>query len=308
MLSSVLALVGHDDLAQGSFVVRTVFDFRRHGIIGLRKSCTTRARSKRKEVIAMTVHLYLSMIPEALIASMLTPEEFGTYYAVGAEKKARGQAIFFELASDFRHDFFDIEEGIRRCVPHEDGSPKASIYISVYRVLEHVALGAMQRLYLVTQDGRTLGLDSSPECPEDSGKLHLYQEIAPVHPRVVSTLGPRRFLELIVRTPTSLLSLPAVCFVELRLGELAEDPEHGAVRDLPYSNIDHLRQCLVDLRTKAGHTKMVDRIHPATFPYRTIKHGICVGNKSEDRLLYFPLPSQKELRAENYRWSRSALM
>ena len=32
----------------------------------------------------MTVHLYLSFIPEALIASMLPPEEFGDYYAVGA--------------------------------------------------------------------------------------------------------------------------------------------------------------------------------------------------------------------------------
>jgi hypothetical protein len=256
----------------------------------------------------MAVHLYLSMIPEALIASMLTPEEFGTYYAVGADKKARGQAIFFELAPDFRHAFFDIDEGIRRCVPHEDGSPKASIYISVYRVLEHVSLDAIQKLYLVTQDGRTLGLDSSADCPEDGGGLHLYQEIAPVHPRVVSTLSPRRFLELIVRTPTSLLSLPAVCFVELRLGELAEDPERGAVRDLPYSSIGHLRQCLVDLRTKASHTKMVDRIHPASFSYRTIKNGIFVGNEGEDRILYFPLPSQEKLRAEHYRWWRSACM
>jgi hypothetical protein len=256
----------------------------------------------------MATHLYLSMIPEALIASMLTPEDFGTYYAVGAKKKARGQAIFFELAPDFRHISFDIEEGIRRCVPHEDGSPKASIYISVYRVLEHIPLDVIQKLYLVTQDGRTLGLDSSPECPEDEGGLHLYQEIAPVHPRVVSTLGPRQFLELIVKTSTSLLSLPAVCFVELRLGELADDPEHGAVRDLPYSNIDHLRQCLVDLRTKAAHAKMVDRIHPASFSYRTVKNGIYVGNISDERILYFPLPSQEILRTEHYRWWRSACM
>ncbi len=35
-----------------------------------------------KEEMAMDVYLYLSMIPEALIASMLTPEEFGVYYSV----------------------------------------------------------------------------------------------------------------------------------------------------------------------------------------------------------------------------------
>ncbi len=254
----------------------------------------------------MTVHLYLSMMPEALIASMLPPEEFGVYYAVGSAKKSRGQAVFFELDPDFRHDYFDIQEGIRRCVPHEDGSPKRSIYISVYRVLEHVALESLQHLYLVTQDGRTLGLEPSPELPQETSGLHLYQEIAPVHPLVVSSLGPRSFYELIVKNPMSLLSLPAVCFVELRLDQLAQDPERGAVGDLPYSNIAHLRQCLVDLRTKIVHTKMVNRVEPASFPYRTIKSGIFVGN--QERLAYFPLPSPDELRADYYRWWRSANM
>ncbi len=256
----------------------------------------------------MTVHLYLSMIPEALIASMLTPEEFGVYYAVGSSKKARGQAIFFELDPDFRHDYFRIEEGIRRCVPHEDGTPKASIYISVYRVLEHVPLDVIRKLYLVTQDGRALALDPGDELPQDTEgtHLHLYQEIAPVHPRVVSTLGPVAFYELIVKNPTTLLSLPAVCFVELKLGELADDPERGEVRDLPYSNIPHLRQCLVDLRTKLIHTKMVNRVEPATFPYRMIRSGIYVGNESQ--LKFFPIPPQDVLRARHYRWWRSANM
>jgi hypothetical protein len=254
----------------------------------------------------MTVHLYLSMIPEALIASMLTPEEFGVYYAVGTSKKSRGQAVFFEIDSKFRHDYFRIEEGIRRCVPHEDGSPKASIYVSVYRVLEHIPLDAIMKLYLVTQDGRGLGLDSSEELPRNTDALHLYQEIAPVHPLVVSTLGPREFYGLIVKNPTSLLSLPAICFVELRLDELAKDPKRGAVRDLPYSNVEHLRQCLVDLKTKTVHTKMVNRTQPAAFPYRTIKSGIFVGNM--EQLIYFPMPSQEELRAEYYRWWRSANM
>jgi hypothetical protein len=258
------------------------------------------------EKVAMAIHLYLSMMPEALIASMLTPEEFGVYYAVGSRKKSRGQAAFLEINPDFRHDFFRVEEGIRRCVPHEDGSPKRSIYISVYRVLEHIPLDVIQKLHLVTQDGRVLGLEPSEEFPTNTTGLHLYQEIAPVHPLVVSTLAPSEFYELIVKNPTSLLSLPAVCFVELRLGELAEDPEYGAVRDLPYSNIDHLRQCLVDLSTKIVHAKMVDRTHPASFPYRMIKSGIFVGN--EERLLYFPLPSQEELRAKHYRWWRSANM
>ena len=254
----------------------------------------------------MAVHLYLSLVPEALIASMLTPEEFGAYYAVGTAKKSRGQALFFELDPEFRHDYFRIEEGFHRCVPHEDGTPKASIYISVYRALEHIALAAIQKLYLVTQDGRVLGLAPCDDCPEDQDGLHLYQEIAPVSPLVVSSLGPSRFYDLIVKNPTSLISLPAICFAELRLDELARDPERGEVRDLPYSNVPHLRQCLVDLKTKTVHAKMVNRIESPAFAYRTIKSGIFLGNA--ERLVFFPMPSQEELRAEHYRWWRSANM
>lgn len=252
------------------------------------------------------VHLYLSLIPESLIASMLTPEEFGVYYAVGTAKKARGQAMFFEVDPDFRHDYFRIEEGIDRCVPHEDGSPKASIYISVYRVLEHVPLNVIERLYLVTSDGRVLGLDPGKELPEATSGLHLYQEIAPVTPLVVSSHAPRAFYELIVKNPATLLRLPAICFADLRLGELTEDPERGGVADLPYSRIGHLRQCLMELSTKAVGAKMVNRTESATFPYRTIKSGIFLGN--EEDLMFFPLPPQEELREKHYRWWRSAEM
>lgn len=254
----------------------------------------------------MAKHLYLSMIPEALIASMLTPEEFGIYYAVGSEKKSRGQAIFFEIDPDYRHEALPINEGLQRCIVHDDGSPKRSVYITVYRALEYISLDAILKLYLVTQDGRVLAVDRAEKLPEPSTGMHLYQEIAPVHPLVVSTLAPLEFYDLIVKNPTSLLTLPAVCFAELKLGELAENPDRGSVRDLPYANIDHLRQCLVDLRTKTVHSKMVDRLSPAAFPYRTLASGIYLGNK--EKLLCFPLPSMDEIRANHYRWWRSADM
>lgn len=251
-------------------------------------------------------HLYLSMVPEALIASQLTPEQFGVYYAVGSLKKARGQAIFFEIDPDFRHDELQIEEGLARCRPHDDGTPKRSVYISVYRALERMSLDAILKLYLVTQDGRTLGIDPADAVPEDSDGLHLYQEIAPVHPLVVSALGPQAFFDLIVETPASLLTLPAVFFAELELGGLADNPEYGDVGNLPYGNIDHLRQCLVDLRTKTVNTKMVDRTSSASFPYRTLKSGFYLGN--QEKLMCFPMPSQEDLRSHHYRWWRSANM
>jgi len=254
----------------------------------------------------VTVHLYLSLVPEALIASMLSPEEFGNYYAVGTKKKSSGQAIFFEVDPDFRSKFLRIEEGISRCVPHDDGTPKASIYISVYRVLEHIDISALKQLFLVTKDGRTLGLDPSDTIPSLDDGLHLYKEISPVSPLIASRLNPVEFYGLIVKNPTSLVTLPAIVFAELRLDELAEDPEMGEVGDLPYKNMDHLREVLKDLKTKHVATKMVDRISPATFSYRTVKNGFYIGNEST--LISFPMPTKNELRENNYRWWRSANM
>ncbi len=254
----------------------------------------------------MAVHLYLSLVPEALIASMLEPEEFGSYYAVGTKKKSSGQAIFLEVDPDFRSKYFRIDEGVSRCVPHEDGTPKSSIYIGVYRVLEHIDTSALRKLYLVTKDGRTLGLDASSDTPEPDDGLHLYKEIIPVSPLVASRLNPLDFFDLIVKNPTSLVTLPAIAFAELRLDELAKNPEMGQVGDLPYSNLDHLREVLKDLKTKPVATKMVDRASSATFAYRTVKNGIFVGNESS--MVYYPLPSSEELKETNYRWWRSANM
>jgi hypothetical protein len=246
------------------------------------------------------------MMPEALVASQLSPESFGTYYATGSEKKARSQAMFFDLDPDFRHPYFDIDAGYKRLVPHEDGTPKRSVYISVYRVLEHVPLSAIQKLYITTQDGRTLGLDASGTIPECEGGMHLYQEIAPVHPRVASTLCPEDFFELLNDPAKGMVTVPALCFVELTLGGLADNPEFGSSQGLPYSNIDHYRQCLLELRTKTVVVKMVDRIHRTAFHYRTVKSGFYLGNAG--KMLFFLMPSQEVLRREHYQWWRSAQM
>ena len=140
----------------------------------------------------MAVHLYLSMIPEALIASMLPPLDFGVYYAVGTEKKSRGQAQFFSVDRNFPSDYFPMSEIDTRCVPRADGQPKHSVYLSVYRVLEHVPIKAIGNLYLATRDGRVLEIAPSKTLPSFSKENRMYQEICPVTPRVVSSLNPQR--------------------------------------------------------------------------------------------------------------------
>lgn len=254
----------------------------------------------------MEKHIYVSLMPEALVMSQLGPEEFGTYYSVGPERKTQGQAAFFEIDPGFRDPFFPIDQALALCEPHKDGSPKRSVYCAVYRVVEHVPVSALGKLYLVTKDGRTLGVDRAPSVPDDPNGLHLYHEIAPLHPLVVSTLGPRAFHSFFMGDTKKNIGVPALCWVECKLGELATNPEMGDVRDLPYENIDHLRSCLVQLKTKNVVTKIVERLNPSTFAYRTIKNGVFYGSGKE--LAMFPLPPVEALKNAHYQWWRSANM
>jgi hypothetical protein len=193
-------------------------------------------------------------------------------------------------------------------VPHEDGSPKRSVYISVYRVIEHVAASAVKRLYVTTQDGRTLGIAASEGIPVCEGGMHLYQEIAPVHPRVVSTLCPAEFYDFLYDPAKSMVTVPALCFVDLTLGGLAQDPKFGSAQGLPYIDLEHYRECLLELgeTNKTAPVKIVDRIHKSEFHFRTIESGFYLGSGPD--LLYFPMPSIEDLHSTYYNWWRSAQM
>ena len=251
----------------------------------------------------MSIFFYLSLVPEALIASMLPPKEFGNYLAVGTKKRTRGQAMFFAL-QDLEMDTARMEEIKKRCVPHADGEPKHSVYISIYRVLEQVPLHAIGNLFLVTPDGRVLELESKKQLPEFGQTFNMYQEICPVHPRIVSTLNPKEFC-VHITDANNWIHVPKICFVDLRLGELSTDPENGDIKDLPYRAIEHLRDCLMQLeQNSAKHTKTVDRLHPQSFPFRTILNGVFVGGG--EQVLYYPFPSEKELNSVHYEWWRSA--
>lgn len=251
----------------------------------------------------MNYHLYLTLTPEALIASMLSPEEFAAYYAIGEHSKPNGQVMFIEIDPLFRSDQLQIDKAVARCVPNADGTPKSSVYISIYRVLEHIPLAALGDFYFVTRDGRALRTSKTQAVNGDSG-LHLYYELAPVRPTVVSPLGPVDFKDLLVGHRGDFPGVPAIAFAELRLGELATNPQCGEVNDLPYDNINHLRHCLTEVSTKIISSKMFDLSGSGIFSYRVIKGGVYVGNAAEGIILY-PMPSMAELREKNYAWWRS---
>ena len=244
------------------------------------------------------------MIPEALVVSMLPPEEFGTYLAVGTKKRTQGQAMYFDLKPDFRIDGLDLDSAIKRCVAAPDGQPKHSVYVAVYRMLERIPIEAINSLWIVTRDGRTLQLNPSNELPVTEDKFHLYQELCPVHPLIASTLKPEEFCQFIT-DPNRPVHVPKICFVEMSLGELANDPENGQTGDLPYPHLRHVRDCLIQLQsTEEKQVKTVDRIQSQECFYRSVRGGFYVGNR--EKMLFFPMPSQEELDRDHHDWWKSA--
>lgn len=253
----------------------------------------------------MSKYVYLTCTPEALVASMLPPEGFGMYLSTGTKKRNRGQTIFFEVDLPQIEDLIDMVSLNKRCVAKEDGSPKSSVYLSVYRVLETIPLNALKSLYLTTDHGCVLELKKAKydKDKESHTSLHLYQELAPVSPLVASGLAPSVFLKKLTDGSTPIV-LPKLFFVELKLGELATNPLYGSAEHLPYSNIGHLRDCLEILKGEyEKHMKTVQRIFAGELLYRTIETGFYVG--TADEIVYYPYPGMKALENINYEFFRA---
>jgi hypothetical protein len=251
-----------------------------------------------------TTHLYFSLIPESFVASMLDPHAYGAYLATGTSLRARGPAIFFEIDPDLKCEHFPMHLVGERCVPHPDGSPRHSVYLSIYRVLEHMPIDAIGNLYLATADGRVLELTPGEYAPSTSRKGHLYQEFCPVNPCVASRLDAPDFCRFITSSESP-VSVPRIVFSELRLQELANDPVAGSAENLPYLNIEHVRHCLAGLLDRPEKkVKMVQRRMRGPVLYRTIRNGFFLGGG--DDLKYYPMPSVEELDSKHHEWWRSA--
>jgi hypothetical protein len=252
----------------------------------------------------MKIHLYLSLNPEALIASHLPPEEFGAYLAVGTQKYSRGQAMFFEVDPDVQSNYPPFQDIGARCLPHLDGSPRRSTYLAIYRVLENVPVAALGQFHLATHDGRVLSLNPAAVPPTVDRCFHLYQEFCPVTPRVVSTLDAAEFCARLT-DPTQPVHVPKIVFAELSLGRLATDLDSPDVGNLPYSGLQHLRECLRELTRKPGKpTKVTVRNVRDDVLYRTVQGGFYAGQGHEVK--YYPVPSPADLDSQHHDWWHSA--
>jgi len=253
----------------------------------------------------MKPYVYLSLIPESLIASHLSPDEFGTYLSVGSQKRSRGQAIFFKLTDAYaatQLSKFGLDASLDRTVGQP---PRRSAYLNIYRVLEQTPLDAFESLHLTTDDGRVLTLKPGNYQQDLAPRFHLYQEFCPVSPRIISTLEPQAYAQEITNSARP-ISLPALVFTELKLEGLAEDPEAKA-QNLPYTSLEHMRDCMRELRAKPNKLmKTVVRNLHQDLLYRTLRGGFFVATTGNG-FRFFPMPTREELETTYYPWWRSAL-
>lgn len=252
----------------------------------------------------MQNHLYLSLIPEALVLSQLPPSKFGAYMATGSKRQIEGPAVFIEIDQSADLSAFRMDEAYARCKTHRDGSPRRSVYIAVFNVLPRLPLAALGRAYLTTPAGITLALDDAgvPSLAQD--RYHLYQELGPVYPRVASSLEPREFCTCVTSMDNP-VSLPRLAFIDFKLGGLATDCEAALTESLPYQNLDHLRECLRSLRDHPERkTKTVYRGMRPDILFSLIRSGLYLGDAGG--MKFYPVPDEATLESEHHLWWHSA--
>lgn len=254
-------------------------------------------------------HLYMICYPNsALVLSHLAPEQFGYRYNYGSASYYNGKLIFAELDVNYRNPYFEIDREMAQLKPHDDGSPKATKYVSSYRVLEHVSLDAIKCLYLANADGT-----SYPLYPGDVSKLpnhqeiNVYAEITPVNMLTLSKYNLRDFGKWFTAQENP-LHVPRIMYlqVDLDVDGFLHDFEENPFMPSPLEGVhpSKLRDAILDMRNR--QEKFVKGITlNASFSnesYRRIKYGFMMVDAHQEK--YFPMPDYKEIEQNNLRFWR----
>ena len=255
----------------------------------------------------METRFYLSIFPqEALIASQLTPEKFGQYMSTGRKNGSYEKMIFIEIEGG-SGSYFDWKHAAENCVEHEDGEPKHSLWMSVYRVLEHVPLSALKELYMVTDDGRSLAI--APRPYSAGGKdlpFWVYQELCPVRPLVVSAYNPSQFSQHMTHKDVK-VAVPKIAFADLKVIDFDNLEDTGNVGRTYDTNLAHLKDCIRSVTSaQVKKVKNVERSRTESFGYQTVKSGVYIGDGTD--VIEYPMPSIDQIRQNHFDWGRSAMV
>lgn len=257
-----------------------------------------------------TAHLYMVCYPlEALVLSHLDPKDFVYRYCYGSTSFHSGKLIFAEIDINYRNSYFKIDEALERMKPHEDGRPKASKYVSSYRVLEHIEVEAVKTLYLVNPDGSFYPLIPGEYTPlAKESDLHIFSEIAPLSMITLSTYNVLEFGRWFT-LENEFLKVPRLLYVELNLDVdgFLNGFEANPFAPPPIEGIhpSKLRDAIMDLRSRpqkyAKGLTLDGSLTKQSF--RLIKGGIMLMDAEHQK--YFRMPSFEEIEANNLRFYKS---
>ncbi len=254
-------------------------------------------------------HLYMIVFPiNALVASQLAPSDFARHYTTGSAKHFHGKVIFAEVDINFRNPYFDIDHYLALTVPHPDGKPKKTKFISSYAVLEHVDFKALRHLYLVHANGICLEIASQPYTAiNEPGLVRIYQEVTPLTNLVASTIDQRAFGKYIT-SETKSKGAPKICFTQYEFnveGFLKKNQDRQMMYSpIPETNPNRLYDYLMELKSmpekKTKTINLSQTLLEAS--YSLIRHGFWFAEGQH--LIFYPMPSHDDLENKYYYWWR----
>ena len=255
-------------------------------------------------------HLYMILHPHnALVASQLDPAHFARHYTTGSSRHYRGKVIFAEIDPEFRNPFLRIDEILKVVRPHEDGRPKATKFVASYRVLEHAEFDAIGKIYLTSQEGDCIGLESGPydETGSDSS-LNLYAEITPLRMLVLSEFDFTGFGRYIT-DPRNPKSAPKQFYTQLELNvpEFISELESNPFKPSPIHDLhpSTLRDGYLEIATypEKHHKGVSLDCRLDQISYKLIKNGFMFS--SQDAVKFYPMPSSDTIEKQAYKFWRS---
>lgn len=253
-------------------------------------------------------HLYMICYPNSsLVLSQLSPDNFGFRYSYGSASFYSGKLIFAEIDINYRHPYFRIDEALERLQPHPDGQPKATRYISSYRVLEHIDIDAIKTLYIANSDGACYPLPPGEYIPVDEQNPRVYAELTPLSMLTLAKFNMRDF-GLWFTDPENSISVPRLLYaqVNLNVDEFLVNFETNLLIKSPLEGVhpSKLRDAVLDLRERED--KYIKAITLDTSftkeSYRRIRHGFMVADQEKQK--FFPMPPMTEIEKNDYRFYR----
>jgi hypothetical protein len=253
--------------------------------------------------------LYVILHPTtALIGSQYTAEQLARHYTVGPTRHYRGKVLFAEVDLAFRNPYFRIDAALADLVPHEDGRPKATKFISTYRVLEHLDLSALKNLYLTSAEGHCLEIEPGPPPGDTREGESIYAEISPLRMLVLSRLDFVAFGSFIT-DPENSIGAPKFLYtqIELNIPEFMAEYEQNPFMQPPIANLHPavLRDAVKELRTVGykSNKGLSLRSNLDNVSYKMISKGFMFASQQER--MFYPFPPLAEIEKKNLKFWRS---